>query len=84
MGIASGNIISAADMPKYGSSSFRGSSVARVIAHGLGVVPTSVSIIATANPQGYLGEMWVTKTSTAINVYNSGDSTVTFDWAVFK
>lgn len=63
-----------------GSSSFAGNSNARTIAHGLGVTPSVVNVTPTANPGGYLGEVWVTKNATNIYVYNTGTATTAFDW----
>lgn len=67
-----------------GSSTFVGQGSTRTIAHGLGSPPSSVSVTPTANPNGYLGEVWVIKDTTNIYVGNSGSAIVSFDWIAIK
>ena len=66
--------------PTSGSSTFLGNSTVRTIAHSLGRIPTFVGITPSANPGGYLGEVWYTADGTNINVYNSGSATTAFTW----
>jgi len=67
-----------------GSATFSGNSTATTVPHGLGVIPTSVSITPTENPGGNLGEVWVTKDEANIYVYNSGTAVTAFDWIAIK
>jgi len=67
---------------RSGESTFAGNSVAKTIAHGLGRVPEFITITPSANPSGYLGEVWVTMDSSNINVYNSGSAVTAFIWKV--
>lgn len=67
----------------YGSNSFAGNGEV-TIAHGLKDTPDYVDIVPTADPSGYLGEMWVRKDATNIYVGNSGTHTGTFDWMAFQ
>lgn len=63
-----------------GTSTFAGNGTARSIAHGLGTTPTVVTVTPTADTDGYLGTVWVTKDATYIYVYNSGSATTSFSW----
>jgi len=66
---------------KSGSSTFN-STTGRTIAHTVGNTAFEISITPTANPGGYLGEVWVIKAANTFTVYNSGSSTVGFDWVL--
>jgi len=68
---------------KFGNNTFN-ASIGATIAHGLGSNPSSVQITPNENPDGYLGEIWVTCDDTNINVYCSGSATTGFYWVVFK
>ncbi len=68
----------------HGSSSFVGSGSEVTIAHGLGVIPSNVYAVATADTSGNLGDVWVRKDATNIYVGNSGTFTGTFDWFAIK
>lgn len=77
---------------RMGSSTFAGNSVAQVITHnctradGSSVNPKLVVIMPTGNVNGTLGEYWVQKESEdkkTFSVYNTGSSTVTFDWIAY-
>lgn len=68
----------------FGSANFTGNSNYTSIAHNLGNTPSFVIATPTSNPDGYLGEIWVTKDATNIYVYNSGSHTGTFDWYAKK
>jgi hypothetical protein len=67
-----------------GTSNFLGNGAEVTIAHGLGAVPKTVSVVPTANPNGYMGEMWVRSDATNIYVGNSGTFTGAFMWLVVK
>jgi len=69
---------------KFGTGTFN-SSAGRTIPHGLIGAPVSVQITPTSNPNGYLGEYWVTWDNTNIYVYCSGSTTsTTFSWVANK
>ncbi|WP_105618490.1 phage tail protein [Vallitalea okinawensis] len=65
---------------KGGSSTFVGNGGERTIAHGLGSSPTAVSAMPKANPNGYLGEVWIRYDSTNIYVGNTGSYTGALVW----
>ena len=66
----------------YGTGAFLGDGAEVTIPHGLeGGEPQHVTCIATANPGGYLGEVWVRKDVTNIYVGNSGSFTGNFVWS---
>ena len=67
-----------------GTSTFAGSSTARTIAHDLGVIPTVVMITPSANPGGFLGEVWYTADATNISVFNSGTAVTGFAWVAYR
>ena len=70
----------------YGESTFVGNNGVRVISHtlksgsGTATIPGYVNIIPYGNPQGHLGEVWYTATTTTISVGNSGAYTGPFRW----
>lgn len=64
-----------------GTSSFVGPT-GRTISHSIGHTNYRVLITPTANPNGFLGEVWVIKSANAIVVYNSGSATGSFDWEI--
>lgn len=68
---------------KTGSSTFAGNSTARTIGHGIGRTPAFVGVTPSANPNGYLGEVWYTADATNIYIYNSGSAVTAFNWMVF-
>jgi hypothetical protein len=52
-----------------------------IITHGLGVQPSFVMITPTENPNGYLGEVWVTdRTTTKFTAHRSGSYQGGFMW----
>ncbi|ALA68843.1 hypothetical protein GT50_00605 [Geobacillus stearothermophilus 10] len=66
-----------------GSANF-GGPAGTTITHNLGTTNFRVSITPTANPDGYLGEIWVVKSSNTMTVFNSGDFRGAFDYQIFK
>lgn len=64
-----------------GSSNFS-STLGVVIPHSIGHTNYYVQITPTQNPNGYLGEVWVEKSSTSFKVCCSGTATTTFDYVV--
>lgn len=66
-----------------GAGAFAGAS-GTTITHNLGTTAYRVSITPTANPAGYLGEIWVVKTANTFTVYNSGSFRGAFDYQVFS
>jgi len=54
---------------------------ATTITHSLGTANFRCIIVPTADANGYLGEYWVTKTSTNFSVYKTGTAaSITFDY----
>lgn len=66
-----------------GSNSFNGSNGV-TITHNLGTTNFRVAITPTADPQGYLGDVWVIKASNTMTIYNSGSFRGTFDYQVYS
>lgn len=64
-----------------GSSTFNSIS-GRVITHNLNSTEYIVTVTPTADPSGQAGEIWVTKALNTCTVYNSGSSTVAFDYLI--
>lgn len=65
----------------FGSANFAGPNGV-TITHNLGHTNYKVMITPTADPQGFLGEVWVVKSANTIVVYNSGSATTAFDWLI--
>jgi len=54
---------------------------ATTISHSIGTTNFKVMITPTSDPQGFLGEWWVTKTTTNFSVYKTGSGAgITFDY----
>jgi len=69
---------------QFGSGTFNSFSGV-TISHSLGVIPTSIQITASDDPDGYMGEVWVANaTSTTFDVFCSGTHTGGFYWTAFK
>jgi hypothetical protein len=77
-----GNSVTATTAGLKGSSTFVGNSSARTIAHGFTGTPNFCAITPSADPAGYLGEVWYTADATNIYVYNSGSAVTAFKWFV--
>lgn len=65
----------------FGSANFAGPAGV-TITHNLGHTNYKVMITPTADPGGFLGEVWVVKAANTIVVYNSGSATTSFDWQI--
>lgn len=63
-----------------GTSNFAGNNQEVTIPHGLSVVPTSAYAFPMANPEGYLGEVWIRMDATNLYVGNSGSFTGAMSW----
>jgi hypothetical protein len=74
---------------RTGTSTFKGNNASQKIAHGLtdingiNMKPRFVGITPSADPSGYLGEVWYTADATYIEVRNSGTATTQFTWMAF-
>jgi hypothetical protein len=74
---------------KTGSNVFKGNNASQKIAHGLTDIngnpmrPRFVGVTPSADPSGYLGEIWYTADTQYIEVRNSGTATTTFTWMAF-
>lgn len=66
-----------------GSANF-GGTTGTTITHNLGTTNFRVSITPTANPDGYLGEVWVVKSSNTMTIFNSGDFRGAFDYQIYS
>lgn len=64
-----------------GSNNF-GSISGTTITHNIGHTDYRVRITPTADPGGYLGDVWVVKSANTFVVYNSGKWTGAFDWQI--
>lgn len=54
---------------------------ATTISHSQGTTDFRVMITPTSDPGGFLGEYWVTKTTTNFSVYKTGSgASITFDY----
>jgi hypothetical protein len=65
----------------FGSANFAGPAGV-TITHNIGHTNYKVMITPTADPGGFLGEIWVVKSANTIVVYNSGSATTAFDWQI--
>lgn len=63
-----------------GISNFAGNNQEVTIPHGLGIKPTSAYAFPTANPNGYLGEVWIRMDETNLYIGNSGSFTGEMSW----
>ncbi len=64
-----------------GSANFN-STTGVTISHSVGNTNFTVSIQPSQNPNGYLGEVWVEKSTTNFKVCCSGTATTTFDYVL--
>lgn len=76
--------LASATPPAVGSSSFTGDGNTTTVAHGLPGAPSGVTVTAAADPNGYLGEIWVTWDATNIYVGNSGSFTGAFTYVAYR
>lgn len=67
-----------------GSSTFAGAASYTEIAHTMGVIPRFANAIPSADSGGYLGEVWVIKTSAYIRIYNSGTFTGNLGYIIVR
>lgn len=65
-----------------GSAQFN-SITGTIVNHTIGNTDYEVKITPTANPNGYLGEVWVEKAANSFSVKCSGTTNVTFSYVVF-
>lgn len=63
------------------ASTFNGQN-GRTITHNYGHTDYEIIINPTADPQGFLGEVWTSKSANTVVVYNSGSHTGAFDWVI--
>ena len=70
-----------AEAPYVGASTFAGST-GQTITHSLGHQNYKVAITSTANPGGFLGEVYIIKSDNTIVVYNSGTATGAFEYII--
>ncbi|MDO4720484.1 MAG: phage tail protein [Peptostreptococcaceae bacterium] len=68
---------------KVGSGTFAGDGAEVTIAHGLPAAPKFVDVRASANPGGFLGEVWVRFDATNIYVGNSGSFKGRFAYLIY-
>lgn len=66
-----------------GSSNFAGQNGV-TITHNLGHTNFRVAITPTADPGGYLGEVWVIKSANTMTIYNSGSFRGPFDYQIYS
>lgn len=71
------------------TGAFRGSSTfnsinGRFIPFNVGNTNYTPVITPSANPNGYLGEIWIIKATNGFTVYNSGTATTSFDYTVIR
>lgn len=77
-----GDRITQLQLETSGGSDNFGSEAGRTITHNIGHTDYRVRITPTADPGGYLGEVWVVKAANTFVVYNSGKWTGGFDWQI--
>ncbi|MBW2673197.1 MAG: hypothetical protein JRD89_07255 [Deltaproteobacteria bacterium] len=63
------------------ASTFAGSD-GRTITHNYGHTAYQVNINPTADPAGFLGEVWVSKAANTVVIYNSGSARGAFDYVI--
>ena len=63
------------------ASTFQGAA-GRTLTHNYGHVNYQVLINPTADTQGLLGEVWVSKAANTVVIYNSGAAVTAFDYTV--
>lgn len=64
-----------------GASTFNGT-VGTIITHTIGTTNYDVVVTPTANPNGYLGEVWVVKANNNFKVCNSGTAVTAFSYMI--
>lgn len=68
-----------------GTGTFPGNGTTKTVSHGLGATPSVVHVMPSANPNGTMGEVWVSGlTSTTFTVGNSGSFTGGFTFIAVK
>jgi len=68
---------------KKGSSTFAGGA-GQVITHNYGSTNYTCIITPSADPGGYLGEVWVVKANNTVTVYNGTATGGAFDYIILK
>ncbi len=63
------------------ASTFNGAS-GRTITHNYGHQNYQVLVNPTADPAGFLGEIWFSKANNTVVIYNSGPAVGAFDYTV--
>jgi len=63
------------------ASTFNGQT-GRTLTHNYGHTDYEIIINPTANPQGFLGEVWTIKSANTVVVYNSGSHTGAFEYVI--
>ena len=58
------------------------STTGRTITHNLGHQNYNVTVIPTADPAGYLGEIYLTKADNTVVIYNSGPAVGAFEYLI--
>lgn len=58
------------------------STTGRTITHNLGHQLYNVMVIPTADPGGYLGEVYLTKADNTVVIYNSGSALGAFEYLI--
>ena len=70
-----------ADFIPPAAVAFAGSS-GRTITHNYGHTDYQVIVNPVADPAGFLGEVWYSKSSNTVVIYNSGSATGNFDYVI--
>jgi len=63
------------------SSTFNGST-GRELTHNLGHQNYTIFWTPTTDPEGSLGEVWITKADNTVTIHNSGAFTGAFDYVI--
>ncbi|QUO43467.1 hypothetical protein KDJ56_11200 [Brevibacillus composti] len=66
-----------------GNANFN-SAAGTTITHDVGHTNYDVGIVPTQNPNGYLGEVFISKAANSFVVYNSGTAKTAFQWTLMK